>query len=94
LESKEEIVIPPSELTVPMSPAIQKPKPKAVKVPSPVTIKANPVPDLSKPFQPKIEHRVLPEPEFSLPGDEILKRKRQELNEKLKKQEQEEKTFL
>jgi hypothetical protein len=74
-----------------MSPAIQKPKPKLVKAPSPVTIKANPVPDLSKPFVPRIEHRLLPESDFALPGDEILKKKREELNEKLKKEAEEEK---
>jgi targeting protein for Xklp2 len=74
-----------------MSPAIQKPKPKLIKEPSPVQIKANPVPDLSKPFVPKIEHRVLPEPEFSLPGDAILRKRREELNEKLRKQADEEK---
>jgi hypothetical protein len=91
LKEKEEIVIPPSELTVPMSPAIHKPKPKIIKEPSPVQIKANPVPDLSKPFVPKIEHRVLPEPEFALPGDAILRKKREELNEKLRKQAEEEK---
>jgi hypothetical protein len=65
-----------------MSPAIQKPKAKpVVEDPQPTLIKAKPVPDLSKKFEPVIEHRVLPVPEVSLPGDRI----HEEMKEKIEK---------
>lgn len=70
------------DLTVPMSPAITKPKALAPRLPSPERIiKANPVPDL-KPFEPKVKHRVIEVQEFELPGDAVRQKKLQELEEK------------
>ena len=78
------------ELTIPMSPAITKPKPAPLPEPLPCKIiKARPVPDLNEnPFEPVIPHRSIPLPEFELPGD-IITRKKIENIEKKRKQEQE-----
>ncbi|KAH6599966.1 hypothetical protein BASA50_002650 [Batrachochytrium salamandrivorans] len=63
-------------LTIPMSPAISKPKPVKQRLLSPEKIiKANPIPDLDHPFAPKLVHRRIEPVEFSLPGDEISRRK-------------------
>ncbi|CAB4417637.1 unnamed protein product [Rhizophagus irregularis] len=66
--------------TVPYSPAITKPKPQRPKSPSPPhVIKANPVPDYKEPYRPVIEHRLIELPMFSLPSEEISKKKSQEI---------------
>ncbi|KAJ3415029.1 hypothetical protein HDV05_005674 [Chytridiales sp. JEL 0842] len=78
-------------LTVPMSPAIQKPKPPAPRPPSPPkVIKANPIRLPEQPFQPVIEHREIKPLDFHLPGDDISERKRREFEEELKKKAEEE----
>ena len=59
-----------------MSPAIHKPRPVIHNEPEPVLIKANPVPDLSKVFKPKICSRKITAPKSHLPGDYIMERKR------------------
>eukprot|EP00842_Homolaphlyctis_polyrhiza_P003859 jgi/Hompol1/4474/HPOL_001733-RA len=83
-------VLEPLPLTVPMSPAITKPKPRTERSPSPPKIiKANPIPDFDHPFQPKIEHRKVEPLDFSLPGDEISQRRRQELEQLLLRKEEE-----
>ncbi|KXS21647.1 hypothetical protein M427DRAFT_130397 [Gonapodya prolifera JEL478] len=90
LETSEPLGVPqkqPAPLTVPESPAIQKPRPPPPRPETPQRhIKANPVPDLTKPdFQPVIEHRlVLPKP-VKLPGDEITEKKRKEHEENVQK---------
>ncbi|KAJ3351210.1 Protein tpx2 [Kappamyces sp. JEL0680] len=91
LESRQEIVsVGQSQLTIPMSPAIQKPKPKPEPgPPSPRIIKANPVPNLSNPFVPVVEHRALAPSDFQLPGDVILEKKRKEFLEKAAAEEKE-----
>ncbi|KAJ3342358.1 Protein tpx2 [Gonapodya sp. JEL0774] len=96
LEATEPLGVPkkpPPSLTVPESPAIHKPRPPPPRETSPIrVVKANPVPDLSKPdFQPVLEHRVvLPQP-IQLPGDFITERKRKEHEENVKKMQEEEK---
>jgi hypothetical protein len=90
LETKQEMVIQKAPITIPQSPAIQKPKPKPVaQVPSIKPLKANPVPDLSKVFVPNVEHRIVEPSNFVLPGDEIHKKKQIEIAE-MKGKEQEE----
>lgn len=78
-----------AELTVPKSPKILKPAPVDHKEGTPVKpFKAHPfVPP--KPFQPKIEHRVLPIPEFRLPGDDISQKKRAMFEAEIAKQKEE-----
>ncbi|CAG8465700.1 12006_t:CDS:2 [Ambispora gerdemannii] len=72
--------------TIPESPKITKPKPVPPRKPSPPhLVKANPVPDYDNPFRPVIEHRKLFPPEFSLPGDEITKRKVWDREERIKR---------
>jgi hypothetical protein len=79
-------VVEKPSLTVPMSPAIQKPKPPPQRPPSPPkVIKANPIRLPEKPFQPVIEHREILPAHFALPGDEISERKRREFEEELRK---------
>ncbi|KAL2919499.1 hypothetical protein HK105_201146 [Polyrhizophydium stewartii] len=71
--------VPRPALTVPMSPAITKPKPPPERPPSPErVVKAHPIPDLEHPFQPRIEHRKIEPVDFELPGDAISRRKHQE----------------
>ncbi|KAJ3252385.1 hypothetical protein HK103_001598 [Boothiomyces macroporosus] len=90
LELKDSLPQPaPLPLTIPQSPAIHKPQPKEIKPPSPKIIKANPVPDLSNPFKPEIEHRKIPVPEFHLPGDYIHEQKQREIQELKEKEEME-----
>ncbi|CAG8705535.1 5179_t:CDS:2, partial [Ambispora leptoticha] len=73
--------------TIPESPKITKPKPIPPRKPSPPhLVKANPVPDYDNPFRPVIEHRKLSPPGFSLPGDEITKRKMWEREEKIRRE--------
>ena len=82
-------LLPKQPLTVPMSPAIRKPKPPAEQSPSPEKIiKANPVPHFPVPKVDIKEKRTLPIPQFSLPGEEISQRKKREFEENLKKEEQ------
>jgi hypothetical protein len=75
----------PLELTVPVSPAITKPKPKKLLLspPAKMIIKANPIPEFKNPFEPKIQHRTIPVAEFQLPGDKIRDQKLKQLKEKL-----------
>ncbi|KAG9287544.1 hypothetical protein G9A89_019605 [Geosiphon pyriformis] len=73
------------ELTIPRSPLITKPKSQAPRPPSPPhLIKATPAPDMSAPFQPILSHRRLDPPEFSLPGEEISRRKNEVMQINLK----------
>ncbi|CAG8489221.1 6499_t:CDS:2 [Acaulospora colombiana] len=75
------------ELTIPTSPAITKPKPLQQRPPTPqLTIRTHPVPDFGEPFVPIIKHRVIDLPNFTLPGDEIHKRKSNEIEERLRKE--------
>ncbi|RGB39635.1 hypothetical protein C1646_689328 [Rhizophagus diaphanus] len=77
------------KLTEPYSPAITKPKPPRPKSPSPPhVIKANPVPDYKEPYRPVIEHRLIELPVFSLPGEEISKRKSQEIEERIRQEKE------
>ena len=70
------------ELTVPMSPAITKPKPAAPREPSPERIiRANPIPSL-KPFEPVIAHRTIAPSDFELPGEAVRQKMRMEIDEK------------
>ncbi|CAG8450375.1 9068_t:CDS:2 [Acaulospora morrowiae] len=75
------------QLTIPTSPAITKPKAiqKKPLTPQPV-VKAHPVPDFKEPFVPTIEHRKIDLPIFTLPGDEIHKRKSNEIEEKIQRE--------
>jgi hypothetical protein len=83
LETKESIILGQSALTIPQSPAIQKPKPKIEhQPPSPAMIKANPVPDFSHAFVPAIEHRKIVPSDFKLPGDSIQEKKHEEFLQK------------
>lgn len=61
-------------LTIPVSPAIQKPKTHPVLIDAPVVIKAKPVPVL-KVFEPVISHRRIENCGYELPGDRIRERK-------------------
>ncbi|CAB5369486.1 hypothetical protein RhiirA1_513442 [Rhizophagus irregularis] len=77
------------KLTEPYSPAITKPKPPRTKSPSPPhVIKANPVPDYKEPNRPVIEHRLIELPMFSLLGEEISKRKSQEIKERIRQEKE------
>lgn len=77
-------------LTIPHSPAIQKPKPKAAPKPiSRLAPKAKPVPDLSKVFVPVVEHRVIAPADFALPGDIIHEQRQREIKEKLEREKAE-----
>jgi len=76
--------------TEPHSPTITKPKPSRPKSPSPPrVIKANPVPDYKEPYRPVVEHRLIDLPDFSLPGEEISKRKSQEIEERIRREREE-----
>ncbi|GBC02225.1 hypothetical protein RclHR1_04500013 [Rhizophagus clarus] len=78
------------ETTVPISPHITKPKPPQQKHPSPTRIiKANPVPQFKEPFKPKLAHRKMDSPKYSLPGEEISQYKVEIREAKLKKEAQE-----
>ncbi|KAJ8330610.1 hypothetical protein O5D80_001133 [Batrachochytrium dendrobatidis] len=85
LAAKQPLGVPAAQklpLTVPMSPAITKPRPTRTRKRSPAKIiKANPIPDLDNPFVPSLEHRKIEPVNFSLPGDPISKRKHQEFIE-------------
>ncbi|POG65643.1 hypothetical protein GLOIN_2v1664071 [Rhizophagus irregularis DAOM 181602=DAOM 197198] len=76
-------------LTVPKSPYLRtkyRSKPTTI-LPSPThVIKANPVPDYKEPYRPVIEHRLIELPMFSLPGEEISKRKSQEIEERIRQE--------
>ncbi|CAG8472947.1 8306_t:CDS:2 [Funneliformis caledonium] len=73
------------KLTEPHSPFITKPKPPRSRSPSPPhLIKANPVPDHKDPFRPMFEHRFINVSDFRLPGEEISKRKSQEIEERIR----------
>ncbi len=77
------------ELTVPMSPAITKPKPALPLPPSPPRIlKANPVPRFPPP-KPLSKEKSLVVPDFSLPGDEISDKKRLQFEQALSKEREE-----
>lgn len=77
------------QLTIPMSPAIHKPKGPAPLPPSPPRIiKANPIPEYA-PFVPSLPHRAIVPEEVALPGDEISRRRRQELEEQIRKEQEE-----
>ncbi|KNC96979.1 uncharacterized protein SPPG_07797 [Spizellomyces punctatus DAOM BR117] len=84
--------VPKSAPTIPQSPAITKPRPPPAPEPSPPRIvKANPIPKkIFQPFEPVVEHRVIVPPEFSLPGDEISRRKKIEFEERVKREKEEE----
>ncbi|RGB28851.1 hypothetical protein C1646_715132 [Rhizophagus diaphanus] len=81
-------------LTVPKSPYLRtkyRSKPTIIlpKSPSPThVIKANPVPDYKEPYRPVIEHRLIELPMFSLPGEEISKRKSQEIEERIRQEKE------
>ena len=71
-------------LTIPVSPAIQKPKPKEEPLPldrNPQ--KAVPAPDFSKTFVPVVDHRMIQPEDFKLPGDSIHEKKVKEQKRKL-----------
>ncbi|KAI8909703.1 hypothetical protein EDD86DRAFT_144063 [Gorgonomyces haynaldii] len=92
LESNEPLGVPPpmkQPLTIPQSPAIHKPGPKEIEPSPPRIVKANPVPDLSKPFQPQIETRKIVPDEFRLPGEEISQKKRSKIQQKLLEEQEE-----
>jgi hypothetical protein len=96
MRGKQEIFPKELPLTVPISPALTKPKEKPIPVEEIKITKANPVPDLSKKFIPKIEHRTLPLPEFELPGDVIHQRQQkviEELKERNEKELKEKRNF-
>jgi hypothetical protein len=64
-----------ASITIPMSPAIQKSKPKNLPKDKPDNIiKAKPVPRLKR-FEPVIPHRQIPISDYSLPGDKISQKK-------------------
>ena len=82
------------ELTVPVSPAIHKSRPRSAKVtappppPPPAPPKRIiPVSYTKKP-QPVIEHRKIVPVDFRLPGEEISARKKEIIAEQRKKEEQ------
>jgi targeting protein for Xklp2 len=76
----------PPILTIPQSPAIQKPKP-FVAPPSPARIiKSKPAPKPDKPFEPVVKSRKLNVPEFSLPGDTVSKKKREKIKQNIQKE--------
>jgi hypothetical protein len=76
-------------LTVPMSPAITKPKKPSPPPPSPPRIvKANPL-HIPKPFQPKLEHRKIKPSKIELPGLKIHEKKREEFEKEVKRQMEE-----
>lgn len=83
--------VPKAKTTVPMSPAISKPKPQSHDdhLPSPAKIiRANPIPDdLDHPFRPRLEHRKIEPTDFSLPGDEISLKKKKEFEEAVAKEQ-------
>ena len=90
MDTKQQIVIEKAPLTIPQSPAIQKPKPKQAPKIAPVKpLKANPVPDLSKVFVPTVDHRIIESANFALPGDAIHNLKQKEIAEKKHKEEEE-----
>ncbi|KAI8589784.1 hypothetical protein BDZ88DRAFT_122154 [Geranomyces variabilis] len=82
--------------TIPCSPFITKPRALSSlrpRSPSPDRIPhARPVPRqvIEKPFEPVIEHRVMPVPEFELPGDQISRRKKEEFERRKKEEEERE----
>ncbi|TPX30106.1 hypothetical protein SmJEL517_g06255 [Synchytrium microbalum] len=80
------------QLTIPRSPAITKRKAPEPDAPLPSRIvKANPIPDFSKAFEPVREHRVImPADNYHLPGEEISQRKRAEFETSLRQQQEEE----
>jgi hypothetical protein len=47
------------------------------------------VPDYTEPYRPVIEHRLIDLPNFSLPGEEISKRKSQEIEERIRREREE-----
>lgn len=90
MESKQELRRETHPLTIPHSPAIQKPKPKiALKPLSRLAPKANPVPDLSKVFIPVVEHRVIAPTDFALPGDKFHELKQKEIQQKVEQEKAE-----
>ncbi|KAJ3175155.1 Protein tpx2 [Geranomyces variabilis] len=82
--------------TIPCSPFITKPRALSSlrpRSPSPDRIPhARPIPRqvIEKPFEPVIEHRVMPVPEFELPGDQISRRKKEEFERRRKEEEERE----
>jgi hypothetical protein len=77
------------QLTIPQSPALHKPRGPAPRQPSPPRIiKANPITEYDR-FEPSLPHRAIRPVDYELPGDEISRRKRQELAEMRKKEEEE-----
>ena len=89
MESKQVFVPQQTELTIPESPAINKPKQRVYNEPEPIRIKANPVPDLKKQFKPSIQSRKLAVPHSQLPGDYIHEKKRAEIAKKLEQEAKE-----
>ncbi|GBB83635.1 hypothetical protein RclHR1_10330005 [Rhizophagus clarus] len=78
------------KLTEPHSPAITKLKTPRPMSPSPLRIiKANPVPDHKEPYRPVIERRYIDLPDFVLPGEEISKRKSQEIEDRIRREREE-----
>ncbi|KAJ3160103.1 Protein tpx2 [Geranomyces variabilis] len=83
-------------VTIPCSPYITKPRALSSlrpRSPSPDRIPhARPIPRqvIEKPFEPVIEHRVMPVPEFELPGDQISRRKKEEFERRKKEEEERE----
>ncbi|KAJ3153008.1 Protein tpx2 [Geranomyces michiganensis] len=85
--------------TIPESPFITKSRPLSQlnqQQPSPERIPhARPVPRhvLENPFEPVIEHRVIPVPEFELPGDQISRRKKEDFERRRREEEEREKAM-
>ncbi|RHZ90089.1 hypothetical protein Glove_8g41 [Diversispora epigaea] len=73
------------EIRKPLSPAITniEPPPQRFTSSLPKIKFHHPIPDFKDPFMPFIEHRKMELPNFSLPGDEIHKRKIKEIQEKM-----------
>ena len=80
-------------LTIPHSPAIQKPHWAPPTDPSPPrVIKANPFKPV-KPFQPKLDHRIIHPSSFKLPGEELSDRKKLALDQERKAKMEEERRW-
>lgn len=75
--------------TIPKSPALHKSRPVAPQPPSPPrVIRANPIPEYQK-FEPHLPHRATKPVDFELPGEEISRRKREQLEEQRRREEAE-----
>lgn len=47
------------------------------------------MPDYKEPYRPVVEHRLIGLSDFSLPGEEISKRKSQEIEERIRREREE-----